>query len=64
MLTYYQQTELVVGIFLFMLFYILFLSIRGQFSITDILITTILFAGMYTCSVYIKTLYRDYNIED
>lgn len=64
MLTYYQETELVVGIFLFMFFYIIFLVIRGQFSLFNILFTTIMFAIFFTCSVYIKTLYYNYKIED
>lgn len=64
MLTYYQETELIVGVFLFMLFYMLYLAVRGQFSLINILLTTVMFALFFTCSVYIKTLYRNYNIED
>lgn len=64
MLTYYQETELIVGIFLFMLLYMFFLAVRGQFNLTNILLTTIMFSLFFTCSVYIKTLYYNYNIED
>lgn len=64
MLSYYQETELIVGIFLFMLFYMFYLSVRGQFGLINIILTTMMFALFLTCSVYIKTLYRNYNIED
>lgn len=64
MLTYYQKTELVVGIFLFMFFYMIFLTLRGRFSLIDIILTTIMFSLFFTSSVYIKTLYYNYGIED
>lgn len=63
MLTYYQETELIIGTIMFMFFYTIFLAVRGQFSLINIFITTSFFAMFLTCSVYIKTLYYNYSTE-
>ena len=64
MLSYYKQTEIVVGTFLFFILYAIMIKLNGNFSITNILVTTVLFAILLLSYTYIVTLYYDYRLQE
>jgi hypothetical protein len=64
MLSYYQQTELIVGTFLFLILYAIMIKLNGNFSITNLLITTVLFGVLLLSYLYIITLYYEYRLQE
>jgi len=64
MLSYYKQTEIVVGTFLFFILYAIMIKLNGNFSLTNILVTTVLFAILLLSYTYIVTLYYDYRLQE